>query len=385
MRKKYILAPGPTPIPAEVLAEGGMPIPHHRTPQFQAVFQAAHEGLKMLFRTQQPVMTFASVGTGVMESAVANLTSPGEKVLVASAGHFGNRWKEICQTYQVQVEHYEAEWGQAVDPGEVRKRLTGAASGVKLVFTTLNETSTGVVNDVRALAQIAHEAGALIVVDAISGLGAMPCETDAWGLDVVLSGSQKGFMIPPGLAFVCASPAAVEKTRAAKNPRYYFSYEKALKKLTEGTLPDTPFTPAISLVLQVKKALDLIREEGVEKVWKRHAGLGEATRAGVTALGLKLFAPQAPSNALTAVVAPEGIDSGLINKTFRDVYGVSIAGGQAKVKGKIFRIGHLGYVDGSDMILGIAVLEMVLTRLGKKVPLGAGVKAVEEVLLAEGL
>jgi aspartate aminotransferase-like enzyme len=384
MRKKHIMAPGPTPIPAEVLAEGGMPIMHHRTPQFQAIFKAANEGLGMFFRTKQPVMTFASVGTGVMESAVANLTSPGEKVLVASSGHFGNRWKDICQAYQVQADLYEAEWGQAIDPQEVKKRLK-ASPDVKLVFTTLNETSTGVVNDIQALAKVVHEAGALIVVDAISGLGAMPCETDAWGIDLVLSGSQKGFMIPPGLGFVCAAPAAVEKTKTAKNPRYYFSYDKALKKLTEGTLPDTPFTPAISLIIQVKKALDLVREEGMEKVWQRHAGLAKATRAGVQALGLKLFAPTAPSNALTAVEAPDGIDSGLINKTFRDTYGISIAGGQAKVKGKIFRIGHLGYVDGSDVILGVATLEMVLTKLGKKVPLGMGVKAAEEILLAENL
>ncbi len=384
MRKKYIMAPGPTPIPAEVLAEASMPIIHHRTPQFQAIFKAAHEGLQLFFRTKQPVMTFASVGTGVMESAVANLTSPGEKVLVASAGHFGNRWKDICQVYGVQADLYEGEWGQAVDPAEVKKKLKFSPD-VKLVFTTLNETSTGVVNDIQTLTKVVHEAGALIVVDAISGLGAMPCETDLWGVDLVLSGSQKGFMIPPGLGFVCASPAAVEKTKSAKNPRYYFSYDKALKKLTEEKMPDTPFTPAISLIIQVRKALEMINQEGMEKVWSRHAGLAKATRAGVEALGLKLFAPKAPSNALTAVVAPDGVDSGLVNKTFRDTYGISIAGGQAKVKGKIFRIGHLGYVDGSDVVLGIAALEMVMHRLGKKVPLGAGVKAVEEILLAENL
>jgi aspartate aminotransferase-like enzyme len=384
MRKKYIMAPGPTPIPAEVLAEASMMIPHHRTPQFQAIFKAAHEGLQMIFRTKQPVMTFASVGTGVMESAVANLTSPGEKVLVAAAGHFGNRWKDICAVYGVSSEHYESEWGKAVDPEEVRKRLK-ANPDIKLVYTTLNETSTGVANDIEILTKVVHEAGALIVVDAISGLGAMPCETDAWGIDLVLSGSQKGFMIPPGLGFVCAGPKAVEKSKAAKNPRYYFSYEKAIKKLVEEKMPDTPFTPAISLIIQLKKALELMKEEGMENVWRRHAGLAKATRVGVEALGLQLFAPTAPSNALTAVVSPEGIDSGLINKTFRDTYGISIAGGQAKVKGKIFRLGHLGYVDGSDVILGIGILEMVLHKVGKKVPLGAGVKAAEEILLAENL
>jgi aspartate aminotransferase-like enzyme len=384
MRKKYLMAPGPTPIPAEVLAEGGLPIIHHRTPQFQAIFKAANDGLQAFFRTKQPVMTFASVGTGAMESAVANMTSPGEKVLVASSGHFGNRWKEICQVYQVQADLYESEWGKAVDPEEVKKRLK-ANPDVKLVFTTLNETSTGVVNDIKTLTQVVHEAGAVIVVDAISGLGAAPLEMDAWGVDLVLSGAQKGFMIPPGLSFVALSPAGVEKSKAAKNPRYYFSYDKALKKLTEGTMPDTPWTPAISLIIQLRKALEMIQEEGMEKVWQRHEALAKAMRAGVQAIGLRLFAPTAPSPALTAVLAPEGIDSGAINKTFRDVYGMSIAGGQGKVKGKVFRVGHLGYVDGSDIILGMAVCEMVLTKLGHKVPLGAGVKAVEEIIVAENL
>jgi aspartate aminotransferase-like enzyme len=384
MRKKYLMAPGPTPIPAEVLAEASLPIIHHRTPQFQAIFKSAHEGLQAFFRTKQPVLTLASVGTGAMESAVSNMTSPGEKVLVASSGHFGNRWKEICQVYQVVADHYECEWGKAVDPEEVKKRLKADPS-IKLVFTTLNETSTGVVNDIKTLTQVAHEAGALIIVDAISGLGAAPLEMDAWGVDLVLSGAQKGFMIPPGLAFVALQPAAVEKSKAAKNPRYYFSYEKALKKMTEGPMPDTPWTPAISLIIQLRKALELIHQEGMENVWKRHENLAKATRAGVQAIGLKLFAPSAPSPALTSVLAPEGIDSGAINKTFRDTFGVSIAGGQGKVKGKVFRMGHLGYVDGSDVILGVAVCEMVLTKLGHKVPLGAGVKAVEEIVLAENL
>jgi len=283
MRKKYIMAPGPTPIPAEVLAEASMPIIHHRTPQFQAIFKAANEGLQMFFRTKQPVMTFASVGTGVMESAVSNLTSPGEKVLVASAGHFGNRWKDICTVFGVQADLYEAEWGKAVDPEEVKKRLK-ASPDIKLVFTTLNETSTGVVNDIQTLTKVVHEAGALIVVDAISGLGAVPCETDAWGVDLVLSGSQKGFMIPPGLAFVCAAPSAVEKTKTAKNPRYYFSYDKAIKKLVEEKMPDTPFTPAISLIIQVRKALEIIKEEGKDQVHTPGIGLARdraQTRNGI--------------------------------------------------------------------------------------------------------
>jgi len=384
MMKKFIMAPGPTAIPAEVLAEASMPIPHHRTPGFQAMFKAASEGLQLFFRTKNPVITFASVGTGAMEAAVANLTSPGEKVLVASSGWFGKRWNDICKVYSVQTDYYECEWGQAVDPAEVEKRLK-ANPEIKLVFTTLNETATGNLNDVQSLAKVAHAAGALIVVDAVSGLGAAPCETDGWGLDVVVSGSQKGFMIPPGLSFTSVNPAATEKNKIAKNPRFYFSYEKALKKLTEEKMPDTPFTPAISLVIQLKKALELIHQEGMENVWKRHAGLAKATRAGVEALGLKLYAPKSPSPAVTSVISPEGIDSGLINKAYRDTYGISIAGGQGPANGKIFRIGHLGYVDGSDTILAIARLEMILHKLGKPVPLGAGVKAVQQVLLEENL
>lgn len=381
MRKRFILAPGPTAVPPEVLAEGGKPLLHHRTPQFQAVFQEACRGLQSVFRTKEPVLTFAATGTGGMEAAVANLTSPGDKVLVASCGHFGNRWRDIATAYGCAVEHVEAPWGEPVDAAEVKKRLKEQRN-CGVVFTTLNETSTGVRNELESLAKAAHDAGALIVVDAVSGLGAAPCEVDAWGLDVVVAGSQKGFMMPPGLVFVSVNAEAQKRAAKSKNPRFYFSFEKALKKLQEGTLPDTPFTPAVSLIFQLKAGLELILQEGLEKVWRRHAVLAEAVRAGVTALGLRLFAPSAPSPAVTAVHAPEGVDGGKISKMFRDVYGITIAGGQGKVKGKIFRIGHLGYVDTSDALLGVAVLEMVLTRLGVAVPLGAGVKAVEEVLLA---
>ena len=384
MMKRFVMAPGPTPIPPEVLAVASQPIIHHRTPGFQAIFKSAHEGLQKFFRTKSPVMTFASVGTGAMESAISNLTSPGEKILVASCGNFGERWAKIGQAYNLVVEYYEVEWGTAVDPAEVAKRLK-ANPDIKMVYTTLNETSTGVINDIQALTKVAHAAGALIVVDAISGLGAAPFETDAWGVDVVISGSQKGFMIPPGLAFVCANQAALDKAKVSKNPKFYFSYDKAVKKLVEEKMPDTPFTPAVSLVIQLELALRQIHEESMEKVWARHAGLAKATRAAAQALGIKLLAPTAPSPAITSVWSPEGVSGGDVNKMFRDTYGITIAGGQGKLKGKIFRLGHLGYADGSDTLLAIARLEMVLTKLGAKVPLGAGVKAAQEVLLAENL
>ncbi len=384
MRKKFIMAPGPTPIPAEVLVAAAMPIIHHRTPGFQAIFKTCHEGLQYFFRTKNPVITLASVGTGAMESAVSNLTSPGEKVLVASIGHFGNRWAEICKAFGVNAVHYETEWGKALDPAEVKKQLD-ANPGIKLVYCTLNETSTGAINDIQALTKVVHEAGALIVVDAISGLGAAPFETDAWGVDVVLSGSQKGFMMPPGLAFAAINPAAMAKVAEAKNPKYYLSWTKAVKKLTEEKMPDTPFTPAVSLVIQLEKSLEIIKQETMEKIWERHAKLAKATRAGVTALGLKLFAPTCPSPAVTSVHAPEGIDGAAVNKAFRDQYGISIAGGQGKVKGKIFRLGHLGYADLSDTLLAMGILEIVLTKLGMKVSLGTGVKAVQEIAIAENL
>jgi aspartate aminotransferase-like enzyme len=382
--KRFVMAPGPTPIPPEVLAVASMPIIHHRTPGFQAIFKSAHEGLQKFFRTQNPVVTFASVGTGAMESTIANLTSPGEKILVASCGNFGERWQKIGQAYNLQVEYYEVEWGTAVDAAEVAKRLK-ASPDTKMLFTTLNETSTGVVNDIQTLAKVAREAGALIVVDAISGLGAAPFETDAWGVDVVCAGSQKAFSIPPGLSFVSLSKAAFEKAKTAKNPKFYFSYDKAVKKLVEEKMPDTPFTPAVSLVIQLEASLKLIHAEGMENIWKRHAGLAKATRAAVQALGLKLLAPTAPSPAITSVWAPEGVSGGDVNKMFRDTYGITIAGGQGKLKGKIFRLGHLGYADGSDILLVIARLEMILTRLGYKAPLGAGVKSAEEVLMSENL
>ncbi len=384
MKKKYVMAPGPTPIPSEVLAEAGQPIIHHRTPQFQEILKASEIALQKIFRTNHPVIIFPSVGTGAMESAVANLTSPGETVLVASSGHFGNRWKEICQAFQVQVDHYETEWGKPIDSMEVQKRLK-ANSNIHLVFSTFSETSTGVRNDIQALAKVTQAQNALLVVDAISGLGAMPLETDLWGVDVVVAGSQKGFMIPPGLSFVSVSPKALEKSKNSKSPKYYFSYEKSVKKLVEGKSPDTPFTPAITLVIQLRKALELIEKEGIENVWKRHEILARMTRTAVKALGLPLLAPDSPSDALTAVSCPEGLDGGAVSKMFRDDYGISIAGGQGKLTGKIFRMGHLGYIDSSDVILGIATLEMVLNRLGKSVPLGAGVKTVQEIILKENI
>lgn len=377
MQKKYLLAPGPTPVPPEVLAAMAQPIIHHRTPEYREIFAEVNEGLKYVFQTKNDVLTFAASGTGAMEAAVANLLSPGDKALVVEGGKFGERFREIGEAYGVEVVPIKVEWGKAVELVLMRQKLKEERE-IKAVFTTLCETSTGVVNDIKAMGEIVSGEEAVLVVDAISGLGAMELQSDDWNVDVVVAGSQKGLMIPPGLAFASVSEKAWKLAKESKLPKYYFSFLKAKESLDKT---DHPFTPAISLVIALREALRKIREEGLENVLYRHARLARATRAAVTALGLKLFATEAPSNAVTAVKVPEGIDGVALVKNMREKYGVTIAGGQSQLKGKIFRIAHLGYADTFDLSVAISALEMALSELGYKVELGAGVKAAEEVLL----
>lgn len=377
MQKKYLLAPGPTPVPPEVLAAMAQPIIHHRTPEYREIFAEVNEGLKYVFQTKNDVLTFAASGTGAMEAAVANLLSPGDKALVVEGGKFGERFREIGEAYGVEVVPIKVEWGKAVELVLMRQKLKEERE-IKAVFTTLCETSTGVVNDIKAMGEIVSGEEAVLVVDAISGLGAMELQSDDWNVDVVVAGSQKGLMIPPGLAFASVSEKAWKLAKESKLPKYYFSFLKAKESLDKT---DHPFTPAISLVIALREALRKIREEGLENVLYRHARLARATRAAVTALGLKLFATEAPSNAVTAVKVPEGIDGVALVKNMREKYGVTIAGGQSQLKGKIFRIAHLGYTDTFDLSVAISALEMALSELGYKVELGAGVKAAEEVLL----
>jgi aspartate aminotransferase-like enzyme len=377
MRKNYLLTPGPTPLPPQVSEAMARPIIHHRTPQFQAILKEATEGLKYIFQTKNDVFILTSSGTGAMEAAVVNLLSSGDTALTVQGGKFGERWSEICQAYAITAEVIDVEWGKAVEPKEIEKRLK-ANPKIKAVFTTLCETSTGVTNDIEAIGKVVKDTSAVLVVDAISGLGAIPLATDTWFCDLVVSGSQKGLMLPPGLGFISVSPKAWKIIEAAKSPKYYFDL-KAAKKALDQT--DTPFTPAITLIIALVEALNMLKDDSIEKIFLRHKKMADATRQAVKALGLELFAPSAASDVVTAVKSPIGIDGEKLVKTMRDNYGVTIAGGQAELKGKVFRIAHMGYIEEFDIIAGIACLEKVLKQMGYNCALGEGIRAAQEVFL----
>ncbi|MDD5253450.1 MAG: alanine--glyoxylate aminotransferase family protein [Candidatus Omnitrophota bacterium] len=377
MRKNYLLTPGPTPLPPEVCQALGKPIIHHRTPQFQAILKEATEGLKYVFQTQSDVFILTSSGTGAMEAAVVNLLSAKDAALTVESGKFGERWTELCNGYGILADVIKVEWGKAVEPAEIDKRLK-ANPNIKAVFTTLCETSTGVATDIEAIGKVVAKYNAVLVVDAISGLGAIDLKTDAWGVDVCVSGSQKGFMLPPGLAFISVSKKAWDMIAVSKSPRYYFDLTVARKAIQKT---DTPFTPAISLVIALVEVLRIMKQDGLENIFKRHHAMASATKAAMKALGLELFAPTASSDVVTAVKVPAGIDGEKLVKTMRDAYGVTIAGGQAELKGKVFRFAHMGFIEEFDIIAGIACLEKVLKELGYSFELGAGVKAAEEVFL----
>lgn len=377
MRKNYLLTPGPTPLPPQVCEALGQPIIHHRTPQFQVVLKEVTEGLKYVFQTKNDVFILASSGTGAMEAAVSNLLSPGDTVITVQGGKFGERWTEIAQAYGINAEVIDVKWGEAVSPSEIEKRLK-ANPKIKAVFTTLCETSTGAASDIEAIGKTVKDSAAVLVVDAISGLGAIDLKTDAWSVDVVVSGSQKGLMLPPGLGFISPSPKAAKLIESSKCPKYYFDLKEAKKALDKT---DTPFTPAIGLIIALNEALKMMKQDGLENIFARHKKMADAARAAIKALGLELFAPAAASDVVTAVVVPAGIDGEKLVKTMRDTYGVTIAGGQAELKGKVFRIAHMGHIEEFDIIAGISCLEKVLTQMGYKFNLGAGVKAAEEVFL----
>jgi aspartate aminotransferase-like enzyme len=351
------------------------PIIHHRTPQFQAILKEANEGLKHVFQTVNDVFILASSGTGAMEAAVVNLLSPGDTALAVQGGKFGERWTELCRAYAINAEVLDVEWGKAVEPQEIAKRLK-ANPKIKAVFTTLCETSTGVVNDIQAIGRVVKDTPAALVVDAISGLGAIDLKTDAWSCDMVVSGSQKGLMLPPGLGFISVSPKAWKLIEGAKSGRYYFDLKRAKKALDKT---DTPFTPAITLIIALNEALRMMKQDGLENIFLRHKKMAEATRAAVKELGLELFAPAAGSDVVTAVKVPGGLDGEKLVKTMRDTYGVTIAGGQAELKGKVFRIAHMGFIEEFDIIAGISCLEKVLAQMGHRFNLGSGIKAAEEI------
>ncbi|MDQ1477934.1 MAG: hypothetical protein QOE62_3163 [Actinomycetota bacterium] len=370
--KKYLFTPGPTPVPPQVLAALAEPVVHHRSPDFRPIYERCLARLREVCRTQQDVLLFTASGTGAFESAVANLVSPGESHLVVSAGNFGERWVSLTTAYGADVDHLRYAWGETPEPDDVRARLRERES--KAVWVVQSETSTGVVADVQAIAAAAKESGALVVVDAVSSLGAVPCETDAWGLDAVVSGSQKALMTPPGLGLCAVSEAAYGAT--GSSPRFYFDWERTRKAQSKL---DAAFTPSVSLVAGLDVALGLLLEEGLDAVFERHVRLGRAARAGAKALGLELFSPDEDRSAVvTAVRSPEGIDAGDIVKALRDRFDMTIAGGQGELQGKIFRLGHIGWFDVFDITTMLAAVVLVLSELGADIERGSAVTAALE-------
>ena len=365
MEKRYLFTPGPTPVPPQVLAAGAEPIVHHRGVDFREIYASTLERLKGVYRTKSDVLLFTASGSGAMESVVANLCAPGDRVAVVSHGSFGERWVAICEQHGVEVQAIRYEWGEVPDPDEI-----GAAvreTGVDLVLCQQSDTSTGVVSDVRGVKEAVGDA--TLVVDAISSLGAVPLETDAWGIDVVVSGSQKALMSPPGLAMV----SVPEHVLARSKPSRSFYFDWAANKKAQDKL-DAAYTPAVSLIRSLEVALGLILEDGLDAAFERHVRLGRAARAGIKAMGLELFSPDDDTAAVvTAVRAPEGIDGDDLLTHLRDRHGVTLAPGQAHLKGKIFRIGHIGWFDVFDIATALAAVELSLTELGAEIERGVAV------------
>jgi aspartate aminotransferase-like enzyme len=354
---------------------------NHRGPEFKALLEEVTEGLKQVFRTRNEIIIFPSAGTGAMEAAVANFVSPGEKVLVVSIGVFGERFAEIARRFGARVEKLDFTWGTAADPAALADAVKeDKKQEIKAVYVTHNETSTGVTNDLRSLRGALGDHPALFIVDAVSSLGAMELETDAWNVDVVVAGSQKSFMIPPGLSFLCLSPRAWEAAAGCTNARYYWDVEAARKSAAKG---QTPYTPALPQITALAESLKMIATEGLETIFARHKRLREMVRQGARALALELLAPdEVASAAVTAILSPAGIEANTLRRVLRDKFNVVVAGGQRQLENKIFRIGHLGYVHDLDAIAVLAALEMALNLCGYQVELGQGVRAAQRVALA---
>jgi aspartate aminotransferase-like enzyme len=380
MRKYHLLAPGPTPIPPDVLQAIGRPIIHHRTPEFEALFGRVRTGLAELIGTRNEVIVLAASGTGALEAAVVNLCSPGDEVLVVRCGKFGERWHDIARAFGVTVHAIDAPYGETVEPVRIEAALA-QHPGARALFVTQSETSTGVLEDVEAYAALTRRTETLCVVDTVSSLGVVPCPMDDWGIDVVVAGSQKGLMCPPGLAFIALNDRAWAAARRATCPRFYWDLptERGWQAKNQGQ-----FTPAVSLLAGLDVAIGLLGAEGLPEVYRRHDRLARAARAGAQALGLHLFARATPSPAVTAIVAPAGADGEAVVRRYGAEHNVTIAGGQGEMKGKLFRLAHLGWVDESDLVVGLAVLERVLLGLGVPVELGAAVAAAQRIFAKEG-
>lgn len=376
--KRYLLAPGPTPVPPEVLLKMAMPMIHHRSPDFIPVLDEAKNGLKWLFQTKNDVLILCSTGTGGMVGAVNNFFNPGDKVIVVNGGKFGERWTKICQAYGLNVHEIMVEWGYSVKPEQVEAALKKLPDA-KGLFMQSCETSTGVYHDIAGVARVLKNyPDVLFIVDSISALVAHDIKTDELGIDVHVAGSQKGLMLPPGLALVSVSEKAWKRSESSKMPRFYFNFNKERENLQKN---QTNFTSAVTLIIGLNESLRLLKQEGLENVFKRHARLAHATRKAMEAIGLRLFAKGSPSNSVTAIEAPQGIDGQAIYKSLREKYGITGAGGQDKLKGKIFRIAHLGYADTFDVITAVSGVEMVLKSMGYNIKLGTGVGVAEEILM----
>ncbi len=377
MRSKYLLTPGPTRVPSSIREVLSKEIIHHRTDEFRDILKKTSEGLKYIFCTDNPVVIFASSGTGAMEAAVSNFCSLNDKVIVIVGGKFGKRWAEIGYTYGLNVLELNIEWGMAPSIEDIRE-LLDKNPDVKAVFTTLCETSTATVYDVKEMGEILKNKDTILIVDAISGLGQDRLLTDAWGVDVVVGGSQKGLMLPPGLSFISISKKAEKFLTISNLPKYYYNLSKALKSYGKN---DTSFTPSVSLIRGLEKAIDIIREEGLENRWEKFKKLAFATREAARAIGLETFSKN-PSSSVTALTV-SGITTSLLVKKLRKDYGVSIAGGQEHLKDKIIRIAHMGAVDIDDLVIGFCFLEKALREMGYKLDLGASLAKLQEVYYGE--
>ena len=374
--KTFLMIPGPTPVPESVLLSMAKHPIGHRSTEFSALLNDVYADLKTVFGTENEVLVFTASGTGAMEAAISNLVNPGDKVLSLVIGNFGERWAKISEMKGAVVTRLEVEAGCAIDPEEVKKILDADVNKeYKIVTLTHNETSTGVTNDVKTIVSVIKEHGAVSVVDGVTSIGALPCKMDEWGIDVLVSGSQKGFMIPPGLSFLAASKKAWALHEQCLNPSFYFNWKQNKKSVLDNS---TAWTPAVNLFVALNTALQMMKEEGLENVWERHRRIGTALRAGVKALGLKLLAKdeKTASNSITAILPPEGISVPDIRKVMKKDYDIVVANGQNKLKDKIFRMGTLGFVSERDAITAIGSLEATLNKLGYKFELGSGVAAV---------
>ncbi len=373
--KRRLFSPGPTPVPEEVMLEMAQPIQHHRLPRYEEIFMKATDLLGKLFKTSEPVLTLTSSGTGAMEAAVCNLLSPGDEAIVVRGGKFGERWGEICEAFGITVHAIDIEWGKSVEPKQIEEAL-GKVKNARAVFTTYSETSTGALTDIQAISSITGKTEALHVVDGITGIGVHEFRFDEWGIDAAVTGSQKALMIPPGLGFIALSGRAQKAMEGSSSPRYYYDLPRYFKSLGKK---QNPWTPAITLVIGLTKALEMLFDEGLDAVFARHDRLARATRAGAEACGLELLSEH-PSNVLTALRIPESIDAGAFISYIRNDMGIMVAGGQGHLKGKIFRISHIGYYDDFDVIVAIAALERALHANGFDLEIGAGVTAAQKEL-----